>query len=374
MTEEKGKVLILVPALTARGGITNYYHVLKEEFPSNIEYFERGSRTWPIRKSFLQELIRAYRDYRNFKKRIKRKDISLVQSTTSLGLSTTLRDGLFLKYTQMKGIKTIVFFRGWDYEAEKKNQKFYLKLFKYFFFRADAFIVLSSHSKSVLNKWGYKRKIYIETTVVDKNLIKGISENYIKEKFDDIQKSGKINFLFLSRIEKSKGIYELIEAFEELKNISKYDLSLTICGDGFELEPIRQKVNLEQIEGVEIKGFVEGVDKRQAFLRAQIFVFPSHGEGMPNAVLEAMGFGLPVITTPVGGVVDFFKEGQNGFYTPIRNSQLLTKNIQKLIEDTEVMLPIAKTNYRTAFERFSSEKVASRILSIFCEVINSTSK
>jgi len=368
MKEEKSKVLILVPSITARGGITNYYQVLRNEFPSFVEYFERGARTWPVRKGFLQELIRAYRDFLNFKRRVELKDITLVQSTTSLGLSTTIRDGFFLRYARKKGIKTIVFFRGWDNEAEEKNQKRYLKLFKYFFFHADALIVLSKRTESVLKNWGYKKKIYTETTVVDKSLIKDISDTFIKEKFGDINKTGKINILFLSRIEKRKGIYELIDAYKVLRNKSKYDFSLTICGDGFELEPIKQKVDLEQIEGVKIKGFVEGEQKKQFFRQAHIFIFPSHGEGMPNAVLEAMGFGLPIITTPVGGVVDFFEEGKNGYFTTINNSLELVQKIEMLTSNDRLFTEIAINNYKLALERFSSDKVAKRILNIFNEV------
>ncbi|HCX99207.1 MAG TPA: hypothetical protein DG754_03625 [Bacteroidales bacterium] len=68
------KILITVPASTARGGITNYYQVLRNEFSSNIEYFERGARTWPLRKGVITELIRAWKDFKAFKKRVERRN------------------------------------------------------------------------------------------------------------------------------------------------------------------------------------------------------------------------------------------------------------------------------------------------------------
>jgi glycosyltransferase involved in cell wall biosynthesis len=362
------KILILVPAFTARGGITNYYHALKEDFPEEIEYFERGARTWPVRKGTLPELIRAFKDYRKFKKRIKKGDIKLVQSTTSLGINSIIRDGFFLRFAHKKGIKTIAFFRGWDDIAEYVTHKKYLKLFRYFFFQADAMIVLSERTASTLNRWGYNGRIFIETTLVDKKLIADVSAAKLTEQLKFLNQTKTIHLLFLSRLEKRKGLYEIIEAYKKLKSNPVISFTLTICGDGSELEPLKRKIDSEKIEGVRIVGFVAGEQKKQAFSNAHIFVFPSHGEGMPNAVLEAMGFGLPVITTPVGGVIDFFVDGKNGYFTPINNPTELVEKIQKLASDNILMSNIALENYQLARERFSSDKVAKRILKIFNEV------
>jgi glycosyltransferase involved in cell wall biosynthesis len=368
MSKANNKILILVPAFTARGGITNYYQVLKHEFPDEIEYFERGARTWPVRKGTVYELIRAFKDYNQFKKRIQKGDIKLVQSTTSLGLNSIIRDGFFLRYTYKKGIKTIAFFRGWDDKAEYTTQKNYLKLFRHLFFYTDALIVLSEHTASTLRKWGYEKNIFTETTLVDKQLIEDVSSRELSEKCIALNHSKTINLLFLSRLEKRKGLYELIEAYKKLKSNPVINFTLTVCGDGFELESLKEIIESDKIEGVRIVGYVTGEQKKQAFQDAHIFVFPSHGEGMPNAVLEAMGFGLPVITTPVGGVIDFFVDGKNGYFTPINNPAELVEKIQKLASDNILLTNIALENYQLARERFSSDKVAKRILKIFNEV------
>lgn len=369
---KKNKVLILVPAPTARGGITNYYHVLKQELSKNIEYFERGARTWPIRKGAIPELYRAYQDYRAFKKRLSENDISLVQSTTSLGLSTIIRDGLFLHYANRKNIKTIAFFRGWDEEAEIKTEKQYLWLFRFLFFKSDCFIALSEKVKNKLVQWGYKKNIYIETTLVDKNLLDGINESFISKKFKDIEITKKINLLFLSRIEKRKGIYELLQAFSSLSHNENgpFELHLTICGDGAELENIRKVIEKKNLTNVSITGFVDGKLKQDVFKKAHLFVFPSYGEGMPNAVLEAMGFGLPILTTPVGGLVDFFIPGKHGDYITIKNDNDIYQKINLLINDRFKLLDMALNNYKLAAGDFRSDKVMKRMESIFSNILN----
>jgi len=372
---KNGKVLILVPAVTARGGITNYYHVLKNEFSENVEYFERGARTWPIRKGILGELLRAYRDYLSFKNRLSKNDIALVQTTTSLGINSIIRDGFFLRYANKRKLKTIAFFRGWDEKAERKTEQKYLWLFKHFFFKADCFLVLSERIKSTLTKWGYKKNIYVETTLVDKKLLSDIDESFIIDKFNKLAISKNINLLFLSRIERRKGIYELLQAYTRLINDkdNQYTFHLTICGDGSELENNKRVIDREKIANVNVTGFVEGQSKKDAFKNAHIFVFPSYGEGMPNAVLEAMGFGLPVITTPVGGVVDFFIPGKHGSYIEIKNSNDIVNKISTLLFNRNLLLESALNNFALAREKFRSDEVSKRMLSIFEKILGQSS-
>ena len=372
MDKEGKKILILVPAVTARGGISNYYMVLKNHFSPEIEYYERGSRTWPIRRGFLPELIRAWRDYNNFKTRLKEGDISLVQSSTSLGLATSIRDGLFLRYARLKGIKTVAFFRGWDESAEKKVENIYLAVFRYFFFYSDCIIVLSDNAKQSLLKWGYKGEIIRETTLVDKNLVESVTSLELISKYEKVLETKKLKILFLSRLEKRKGIYEIIDAFKALKNtVTSFELRLTICGDGLELENIKNKVRNEGIHDINITGFVSGMKKKVQFEESDLFVFPSHGEGMPNAVLEAMGFGLPVITTAVGGIMDFFVNEKHGYLIEKGNYMDIVHKIIMIIESGGKLKEFSINNYELANKEFRSDLVASRIETIFQKVIKS---
>jgi glycosyltransferase involved in cell wall biosynthesis len=365
------KILILVPAKTARGGISNYYQVLKNEFSRRIEYFERGSRTWPYRKGFLAELLRAWKDYLAFRKRVAENDIGLIQTTTSLGFNTIIRDGLFIRYARKKKIKTIVFFRGWDDILVDKTEKWYLLFFKLFFLKADLLITLSHKSKNDLRRWGCCQEIRIETTLVDRKLLKNVDESFIIKKFS--QMGNKVNLLFLSRVEIVKGIFELLEAYKILSNDSKIGccLSLSICGDGKAIEEVNKWIKTERIKGVELKGFVAEDQKRDAFETAHIFLFPSfHGEGMPNAVLEAMGCGLPIVTTQVSGVVDFFVPGKNGYFILKNDSNDVVEKIKKLLQDKDGMCAMALNNYRYAEKVFRSDKVAQRMEKIFDQTMN----
>lgn len=73
--KESNKVLILVPGQKARGGITNYYYSIKKEFRYEVEYFLRGSRTYPFRESWLKDISQPFKDLWRFYKKIRKERI-----------------------------------------------------------------------------------------------------------------------------------------------------------------------------------------------------------------------------------------------------------------------------------------------------------
>mgnify|MGYP001231959150 CR=1 FL=1 len=369
--KNKDKVIVLVPALTARGGITNYYQVLKSEFGEKVEYFERGARTWPVRKGFIPEIIRAWGDYKRFKNRLKLNDISLVQCNTSLGLNSIIRDGMFLLYARKKGIRTIAFFHGWNPAIEYTINRYYKRLFAHFFFETNQIIIINQRVQDTLRSWGYKGRIHCETTLYDKKICGNINEEYLTRKYETLQRDKKFGLLYLSRLEKEKGIYELFEAFKLIKanNLVDYDIRLTVCGDGYELENIKKKVNKDHIDGVIINGFVDGAQKTEAFEGNHVFVLPSYTEGMPVSVLEAMGFGLPVIATPVGGLNDIIEDGKNGYFVEVRSAKNIIEKILKLTRDPDGMMRMSLNNYEMANKKFRSDIVAKRIKEIHSAVL-----
>lgn len=90
---------------------------------------------------------------------------------------------------------------------------------------------------------------------------------------------------------------------------------------------------------------------------------------MPSSVLEAMAFGLPVITRPVGGLKDFFEDGKMGFITESKAPEAFADLMEKLITDCDDRKKIARYNQRYAREHFMASKVAKRIENIYREIL-----
>ena len=121
-----------------------------------------------------------------------------------------------------------------------------------------------------------------------------------------------VKFLYVGRLEKGKGLENLLEVF---KKVNRSNFSLTIIGDGsfkefLELNCIKLRIDKKVI----FKGFIPlGNELFQMIREHNIFILPSLSEGLPQIVLEAMASGLLTIGTNVGGIPDIIPHNENGF-------------------------------------------------------------
>lgn len=123
----------------------------------------------------------------------------------------------------------------------------------------------------------------------------------------------QVNLLFLSRIERAKGIFDLLDAFEILcKEDSR--LHLIIAGDGPDFTKVAMACEERGLERrVSLKGMIKEKDRlKEIYKKADLFIFPSYyPEGFPRVLYEAMCFALPIVTTFVGSIGSVMKDGEN---------------------------------------------------------------
>ena len=149
----------------------------------------------------------------------------------------------------------------------------------------------------------------------------------------------KYSILLLSRIEKDKGIDELLEAFKNLINKGINNIHLTIVGGGGYLENARYKVKLFNISRyVTIEGNVDDEEKKKSYYRnADIYILPTYHEGFPRTLYEAMIYGTPIITTFVGGIHSLMVDGNNCVKIIERSSKSIEEKLQFAIDNYEMM-------------------------------------
>ena len=182
--------------------------------------------------------------------------------------------------------------------------------------------------------------------------------------------SNNLNILFLARTERSKGIFEAIEAYKIFKKRnSNINVSLTIAGDGFEFENVKEYLISEKIIDVILLGHIDGPQKAEAYCESDVYLFPSYSEGMPNSVLEAMAFGLPVLSSAVGALPYIIKDDINGYTTESIDPEILASYLQKLI-NPEVRYKIGLNNTLEARSKYISTKVVERLQEVYNNVNN----
>ncbi|CAN5611769.1 glycosyltransferase family 4 protein [soil metagenome] len=174
----------------------------------------------------------------------------------------------------------------------------------------------------------------------------------------DRSASSVTRFVFLGRIGQRKGAFDLLQAFANLPADCLPQAQLTLAGDG-ELEKAGELIKQLNIEGyVELPGWIDLEQHNQLLGDADVFILPSYNEGLPMAMLEAMAWGLPVISTPVGGIPEVIVSGENGYLADPGDIKALSAAMQSLVEDDAL---------RLAMGRSARKRIEPLDLTLYCE-------
>jgi len=158
----------------------------------------------------------------------------------------------------------------------------------------------------------------------------------------------RLRILFLGWVDRTKGIFELIDAFSIL--YSRFPkLELVIAGEGEASNEARKYVVQKGLNAVtNFLGWINEERKLKVLSDATIFCLPSYVEGLPNAMIEAMAAGLPVVVTPVGAIPNVICDRKNGLIVPVRESHSLALGLEELIVNPALRRRLGRCAHRTA--------------------------
>ncbi len=180
-----------------------------------------------------------------------------------------------------------------------------------------------------------------------------------------------------ARLIEKKGIDHALQAFAIFKK-NHPAATFTIAGDG-KLRPALEKLatDLHLGDSVRFVGFQTQPELRALYERSHIFIHPSQTtetldqEGVPNAMLEAMATGLPVVATQHGGIPEAVTDGQDGYLTPERDSEALARSLENLTSTYE---PTSRQAAESVREKFSSVAAIAALESHYREAISLKSR
>jgi len=210
--------------------------------------------------------------------------------------------------------------------------------------KADSLVANSMGLKKLANDFYDKRPIEIITNGADE------VDAWKKTR----EKEAPVRLLFVSRLIERKGIQHIIPRLNEINKKIADGVHLTIVGDGpyrEELERITDDSNTRSL--VTFVGQKDKKDLPDYYNDADIFIFPSRKEGMPNVVLEAMSYGLPVVMTPCEGSIELI-DG-NGYIADIDN---IPNRIIELCNDDNKLESMGQESLRRIKESFSWKQKA----------------
>jgi len=194
-----------------------------------------------------------------------------------------------------------------------------------------------------------------------------ISENDILSKSETSGKSKmeKLDLLSVGRLTPEKGLDYLIKALPLIIKKNDLPLKLTIVGGGRFKDNMEELILSYGLSGyINLKGYVPfGPELLNIYTSSDIFILPSHTEGIPKTLYEAMARGVPIVATSVGGVPDVIKDEENGLLIPPANTEAIAEAVLRLVNDEKLRGRLVKNGLETVKE-YTIEKQKDRMINI----------
>jgi len=284
-----------------------------------------------------------------------------------------------LKYLVFEKINSVLIFSSSGYSAYEKGMMVFIsKLFKkkvalsirsgYIQKEINESQVMRWYIRNVINKCDilicqsqYWKDYYNNIAGKEKDNIR-IINNWIEinENKININKNGKekeITILYMSILNKSKGIYDLINMVIKYR-LEYKNCRFVICGKGPAFNDIKKMIEDNKLENIfKLEGWITGDEKKLLLNKSDMFVLPSYAEGMPNSILEAMSASMPIVSTNVGAIPELVKNEINGFIVSPGDIDGLHTSITKLIQDTELRVTMGVNSRKRVISNHDISKI-----------------
>ncbi|MDT5271965.1 MAG: hypothetical protein QOH49_4151 [Acidobacteriota bacterium] len=175
--------------------------------------------------------------------------------------------------------------------------------------------------------------------------------------------------LAVGRLSFEKGHADLVNALGELNRLDPaLRFKLVVVGEGPEKERVEEAARAEGVaERVVFAG--HAADVRPFYALADVLALPSHSEGSPNVLLEAMAAGLAVAATRVGGVPEIAEDGETALLVPARDPTALAGALRRLLADAGLAARLAERGRERALKHFSPEAYARALVEFYGELL-----
>ena len=220
----------------------------------------------------------------------------------------------------------------------------------------NAFIVLGERDAIKVRKITPDSKVYVV-------------HNCIKIPSSKVRWDGKLHLLYMGVLNPAKGVADLMQCLYYLQTDElDIKIDLEICGTGSEEESLIRYAHEHSLEKiVRFNGWITGDRKKEKIKEANVFLLPSYTEGLPMSVLEAMSYGMPIISTRVGDLPELVKEDVNGYLIKPGDINAMREKIL-LMGDQKRWERFSHNSREIIKENFNIDLLYSRLLNIIKDV------
>ena len=277
----------------------------------------------------------------------------------------------YLIYKKKK--RPVVIYHGPYYHLYTRRYNFKCKVFDSLFLHGRFYKSVPVLTKSILATEFLAKKGFRNVRTVGVGLDEG---NFEKTELPenpviDMWPEGAFRILYVGKIEDRRNVYFLIEVFRRLHQKNP-DTQLAIIGTGEERYVKNFLASIEtEIETGIVKYLPRATQSQLAdvYKNTDLFLFTSNYEIFGMVLLEAMYFGVPVISTENGGAVTLIKQGENGYVLDGFDIMQWVEKIQSLMDNKEKWMEMGDMAEKTVKEKYLWDKLADQFLSAYQEAL-----
>lgn len=226
--------------------------------------------------------------------------------------------------------------------------------------KCDALIVLSQSWKEYFASIGMDdSKIHVLNNIVSPPEF--LPEKHVADR--------KLHLMYMGEISKRKGGFDLLQAIADNKGYFKDKLVLRMGGnevDG-DIKAFIKNHGLESF--ITYEGWIAGQKKIDCLNWEDVYILPSYNEGLPIAILEAMAYSHPVISTPVGGIPEIIKSGENGILVQPGDTKAIAEAIKFYIENRDAIRKQGNNAFNVV-QDFFPEKVFGDLKALYLKMLS----
>lgn len=264
------------------------------------------------------------------------------------------RKSFFLWASKMFGCKSIFHLHGGEFgiffhtECGRLRKWYIVRTLR----TADLLICLSAHWQLILSQ------------IMGRNGNIAILPNCVKEpSLKKVHREAEGTcVLYMGKLDRGKGVFDLIDVAGALKSDGK-KVRFVLCGDG-EQDALRKAAADKNVsDSVDFPGWIS--DKTAYYCMGDIFVLPSYNECLPMVLIEAASYGLPIVSTRVGGIPDIVVDELNGYLVIPGEVEALKARIVALVDSVQLRRDMGREGMSLVASRFSEESVTTRLSRIY---------
>lgn len=354
----KTRILLLGPERRAISGVSTHLNQLfgsriSDEF--ELQHFMVGSEG--RQETIVDKLRRILLSPFMLAARILWTRAEIVHINTSINRKAFSRDTVYLAVARVLRRKVVFQIHGGTLPQNLYNTAFAQnQVVRRVLRAADVVVLLSKEELEEYSRFipGAKLQIIANGIAVDQ-----------QAEIPERETNHPLRLIYFGRLVPTKGVAECIAVAYLLRDAGR-EFKLTIAGSGPQEQALKaEATTLIRENFVEFVGAQFGEAKGKLWKENDVFVFPTHTEGLPYSLLESMAAGAVPITTRVGAQPDVVEDGVHGLFVPVSDPHALFDAIVKLDDDRGLLLAMSQRSMRRIRTYYSVERLSADFLQLY---------